>query len=386
MDTSGRPLTTIFEVLARQGKSIGAVTSVQISHATPAAVYGHNVSRNNYAELAKEAVHGSFPAENNAWYDAGNYHGNLKVIMGAGHPEYDNSGVHGGTDDPLLADKFVGGETAWNALQTGTNGWTLIDAKEDFEALAGGGPVPDKVFGVARVNETLQQKRAAGQTPNENVPTLQTMTRAAFNVLGANPGGFAVMIEGGAVDWANHANQLDRMIEEQIDFNRSVQVVVDWVEANSSWDETLLIVTSDHDCGYLWGDGTSDRFFDVDGDGVFTSGTDYGYLTDHGVGNLPGAQFFSGSHTNALVPLYAKGAGSEWFLDHVIGTDPNLAGYYDLDPTVWTGQFIDNTAVFRVMSDAAAVPEPAPAPLLGAGAAGTVLLNGRRRVRSAPSP
>lgn len=377
MSPSGEALTTIFEQLAGQGKSIGAVSSVQLSHATPGAVYGHNASRNNYAEIAKEAVYGRFPAENNTWYDAADYQGNLKVIMGAGHPDYDNNGAL----KLSVTDKFVGGEQAWSDLGNGVNGWTRIDAKEQFEALAAGESLPDKVFGVARVNETLQLKRTAGSGMNDNVPSLAIMSLAALNVLAQNSSGFAVMIEGGAVDWANHDNNLARMIEEQIDFNHSVQAVVEWVETHSSWQETLLIVTADHECGHLWGDGTGSGFFDVDGNGEFTLGTDYGHLADHGVGVLPGAQYFSGSHTNVLVPLYAKGVGSELFLERIIGSDPNLAGYYGLDATIWTGQYIDNTAVFHVMNDVTTVPEPASILMLGAGAAGLVLAGSRRARR-----
>ena len=61
------------------------------------------------------------------------------------------------------------------------------------------------------------------------------------------------MIEGGAVDWANHANEPDRMIEEQIDFVKAVEAVVAWVDKHSNWNDTLLILTADHECGLLWG-------------------------------------------------------------------------------------------------------------------------------------
>ena len=88
---------------------------------------------------------------------------------------------------------------------------------------------------------------------NRNVPTLATMSKAAINCLDNNPKGFYLMIEGGAVDWANHANQPDRMIEEQIDFVEAVEAVVAWIESHGGWDETLLILTADHECGLLWG-------------------------------------------------------------------------------------------------------------------------------------
>ena len=82
----------------------------------------------------------------------------------------------------------------------------------------------------------------SGVAFNPNVPSLETMTRGALAYLSQDPNGFFVMIEGGAVDWAAHANNTARIIEEQVDFNRSVAAVVEWVEQNSSWDETLVIV------------------------------------------------------------------------------------------------------------------------------------------------
>jgi len=252
-----------------------------------------------------------------------------------------------------------------------------VDTKAEFEALTTGA-TPDKVIGVAQVATTLQQARSnpAGSFDPmlTNVPTLETMTKGALNVLDNNSNGFAVMIEGGAIDWANHANQLDRMIEEQIDFNKAVQAVVDWVEANSSWSETLLIVTADHDCGYLWGDG-SGSFYDVNGNGVFDNGIDYGHVVDNGVGVLPGAKFYSGDHTNSLVPVYAKGAGSELLMNYVIGTDSNLAALYGLDASQWSGQYIDNTAIYHAMQ-ATLVPEPTTIVLVVLGGAAML----RRRV------
>lgn len=352
--TSGQPLTTYFENAAQAGRSIGAVTSVEFSHATPAAVYGHNSSRNNYSAIANEGIYGD-------------YNGNLKVLMGAGNGDYNDSNSY----QTSVSDQYVGGTTTWNDIKdtNGANGFALVDSKAEFEALTTGA-TPEKVIGVAQVATTLQQARSnpAGNfdTKNSNVPTLETMTKGALNVLDNDSDGFAVMIEGGAIDWANHANQLDRMIEEQIDFNNAVQAVVDWVNANSSWDETLLIVTADHECGYLWGSGTG-SFVDVNGNGVFDNGVDYGHVVNNGVGVLPGAKFYSGDHSNSLVPVFAKGAGSELLASYVIGTDSNLASRYNLDGS-WTGQYIDNTSLYHVM-EATLVPEPATMALLMLGGA-----------------
>jgi alkaline phosphatase len=345
---AGLPLTTFFETAALAGKSIGAVSSVQLSHATPAAVYAHNSSRNNYIQIANEGIYGA-------------YNENFKVLMGAGHPDWDKNNQYNTT----VTNKYVGGTATWTDITDGSvpNGWSLVESKAQFQSLMAG-PTPDKVLGVAKVNSTLQNDRTmppkaadptnpSGVAYNSDVPTLQEMTKSALNVLDNNSNGFVVMIEGGAVDWANHANNLAHMIEEQIDFNNAVQVAVEWVNTNSSWDETLLIVTADHECGHLWGPA-GPLYIDNNTNGTYDSGIDtfqgYDQLVNNGAGNLPGAGHFSADHTNALVPLYAQGAGSDLFMSYVIGMDSNLTTMYGLDGS-WTGEYIDNTAIFNVVKE-----------------------------------
>src|SRR4030043_819028 len=85
-------------------------------------------------------------------------------------------------------------------------------------------------------------------------PTLSESTVAALTVLEKNFNGFVLIVEGGAVDWAAHSNNMDLMIGEMIDFNEAVQTVINWVNDTtngSHWGNTLVIVTGDHECGYL---------------------------------------------------------------------------------------------------------------------------------------
>lgn len=348
--TSGSSLTTYFEMAALAGKSTGAISSVEFSHATPAAVAAHNSSRNNYSAIANEMI----------------YNSALDVIMGAG---FNGS-----------ANNYIGGTTVFTDIQDGTTiaGHTFIHNVADFQSLANGSMTASKVLGIANAPTTLSDVYKPGTNNETNVPTLTTMTKGALNVLGQNDNGFAVMIEGGAIDWEGHANNLASQITEQIDFNNSVQAVVNWVEANSSWEETLLIVTADHETGGLFGDGTA-GYFDVNGDGAFTDGVDYAHIADEGDGQTPGHVWASGNHTNQLVPLYATGAGAEKFYEYIAGTDTNLAAYYGLDSTEWNGQYIDNTAVFNVMATSE-VPLPGAVWLLGSSLAG--LAAARRRKRS----
>jgi alkaline phosphatase len=313
VDPWRRSLTNIVEIAAQAGKAAGVVTDVPFSHATPAAMAARHEHRNNYEAIARQMLAGR-----------------LEVIMGTGHPEFDNNGRKV-IPTPARC-KYVGGPDTWSALKKGVAGWKLLETKEDFADLAGnGGPPGGKILGVPQVYHTLQQKRAGdGQAPpfteplNGSVPSLALMARGALQVLARNPRGFFLMVEGGAIDWAGHEHQLGRMIEAQMDFDAAVAAVAAWVEANGGWDATLLMVTSDHETGHLWGPG---------------SGPPVAFkpLIDNGPGKLPGARFFSTEHTNALVPLYAKGAGAHLFADYADKIDPRR------------GPYLDNTAIFQVM-------------------------------------
>ncbi|MFH1999806.1 MAG: alkaline phosphatase [Planctomycetota bacterium] len=332
MDFLKKTLPTIAEWADGKGKSTGVVTSVQLCHATPACVSAHNVSRKNYAEIANDMIRRS----------------GLDLIMGAGHPLFDNNGnrVAAGSE----AYDYVGGVDTWNALKHGTlaGGWTFIDEKNAFETLANRSKdLPARVIGVAQARDTLQHNRDGKDMGNlnTNVPSLETMTRAALNVVSQNDEGFFLMVEGGAVDWANHGNNLARMIEEQIDFNRSVEAAVAWVGRNGGWDQNLLIVTADHECGLLWGSGT---YIDADQNGTFESAHDtfvkWMPLTNNGAGNLPGVQYGSNNHTNTLVPLYAAGRGAIRFYWTLDGWDQSAHEQWD-----FSGLYVDNTDIFRIM-------------------------------------
>jgi len=176
------------------------------------------------------------------------------------------------------------------------------------------------------VATTLQEERGGNRLAepysvprNSGVPTLSEMTRGALNVLDNDPQGFAVMIEGGAVDWAAHSNRSGRAIEEHMEFDRAVEAACAWVETNSSWNETLLVVTADHETGYLTGPG---------------SGTVGGLpmrnaLAFRGIGIQPGMQWNVRDHTNSLVPIFVKGTSVRSLLRYADRTDPVRGRYLD---------------------------------------------------------
>ncbi|WP_420174218.1 alkaline phosphatase [Luteococcus sp. OSA5] len=296
VDPDGNPVENISERAISMGKAAGSISSVQFSHATPASYVVHNKSRNDYLGIAKQEVASK-----------------MTVMMGAGHPAYDDNGKK--LDKPNY--KYIG-QDDFEALQQGKKGWSLVEEKADFEKLTKG-KTPKRVFGIAQAATTLQQARDGEATEpydtplNKNVPDLATMTKGALNVLDNDPDGFTLMVEGGAIDWAGHANNGARNIEETIDFNKAIVAVDKWVKKNSSWDETLLIVTADHETGYMEGVNADPNWMLLRGK----------------KGTMPRQSWYSGDHTNQLVPVYAKGRGSKQLAARAVAGDPVRGKYLD---------------------------------------------------------
>lgn len=301
VDSADTELENTSQRAKDEDKAAGVVSSVPFSHATPAAWAAHNTDRNDYHAITEEMITGD-----------------LDVIMGAGHPFFnsDNEPVTEANEGYMTADQY-------ERLVNGETDFELVEDNADFEALANGDVEEDTdYFGLAQVSSTLQHDRsgqdtAPYQTPQNDVVDLATMTEGALNVLGQDDDGFHLMVEGGAIDWAGHANDIARDIEEVQAFNAAVETVVDWVETNSSWEETLVIVTADHETGYLMGEDEEPDFKALTGE----------------AGEVPAHSWYSGNHTNQVVPFFFRGAGSEDIVNATTGTDPVR------------GDFIDNTTV-----------------------------------------
>ncbi|MGV6871763.1 alkaline phosphatase [Pseudochelatococcus sp. B33] len=328
---TGEKLKHIGEYAVESGRSLGVVTSVEWSHATPAGFLAHNVSRNDYVGLGKEIVDS----------------GLATVVMGTGHPYYEGEGTRVENPDDR-AFRFVGGRDTWERLTSGQTDYAHIETKADFEALAKGEldlKGKSKVIGTAQNIQTLQFNRPGVTAGNrlDNTPDLKTMALGAINLLEKNDNGFFLMVEGGAVDWAAHANNLPRLIEEQIDFNEMVEAVVDWVENKSSWDETLVIVTTDHGNGLLQGPDSNVNA--------------YSPVVNQGAGALPLVRWHTDNHTRELVPLYAHGVGADFFVKNA-QKDPGLAAY---DVPEESRVYVDNTDVFRAGLNAFGIAAPTKA-------------------------
>ncbi len=305
------------------------MTTSAVSSASPAAFAVHNVSRGDEPGISTAMVEAT----------------GLDVVMGVGHPFY------GWSNNPLAKPQYnFISKRAWDELVAGTpksdadgdgvpDAFTLVQTRDEFRALMSG-DTPKRVFGVPEVHRNLQADRAGEAMADpyvvpflEAVPTLSEMTLGALNVLDQNPKGFFLMAEGGGTDVTAGANEPGRLVEEEVAFDRTVDAVNGWVKQHSNWGQTLLVVLSDHETGYLTGPGSGPT---VDGP-VWTA------LTNNGAGVLPGRQLNSTHHTNSLVPVFAKGDAGRLLRTMVVGTDPVH------------GSYVDNTAIHLFLLEAAAV-------------------------------
>lgn len=298
LDGNGSRIENLTERAQKLGKATGLVTSVPFSHATPASFGAHNADRNDLVGVTSEYLNGD-----------------LDVVIGAGNPAYDDS-------HKLLATpsyQYVNAAD-WTRLKAGQTPFKLLQKTADFEALATTTKTPKRVFGAVEVGSTLQQKRAGAAeavapftAPRNDVPDLATLAKGALNVLDEDKDGYFAMIEGGAIDWSGHANNSATSIEETLEFSRAVDAVVNWVETKSSWNDTLVIVTADHETGYLTGAGADPTWTAITG----------------AKGQVPAISWHATNHTNQLVPVYAKGAGSAKIQARATGIDPVRGAYVD---------------------------------------------------------
>ena len=347
---NGARLQTIAELARRNALGVGAVTTVPINHATPAAWVAHNELRHNFRTIADEMLFGD--------------------------PSATGAPIGGRGPSPLLPHVLIGGghpATFGNGLisllqleRAALTGWTVIDrygfSRERYGSastrLREAAAVADRLFGLfgsSTGNIAMRKHDGSGLDPDE--PTLAEMASAALINLSRHPDGLCLMIEGGAVDWAGHANDMSLMLGEMIGFDEAVTEVIGWIDDpnnGSDWNNTLLIVTGDHETGLLTagpgifpdkplGEVTDARiraemidansglkasWDDVNKNGQIDSLEEV-YWTWHTIG-----------HANILIPCYFKGLGSDRFAKERVDTDPVR------------GDYIDNTALYRIMLDA----------------------------------
>ena len=213
---------SIAEAAKERGMKVGITTSVSIDHATPASFYAKQASRNNYYEIGLDLLKSDFD------FFAGSSF--LRPDRKA-----DNSQA------PSLFPQF---EEA---------GYTLAYGLKEYEA------VKNKTERIILMNDRGTEADALkfAIDQEEGDLNLAQITEAAIETLTKNNDkGFFLMVEGGKIDWASHANDATTTIKEVLDFNESVKRAYDFYLQHP--EETLIIVTADHETGGIAiGNGSS---------------------------------------------------------------------------------------------------------------------------------
>ncbi len=270
-----RLVPTLFHELQDQGWKVGTVTSVPFCHASPAGMYAQNVERDDYQDIARAML--GLPGIIQQARQGRLYPG-LDVAIGTGYgikakdselKKQGQNAVPGNlylTDaDRAAIDVKYGGKYVCVQTETGSNGGQALLGAAAEAARTGA-----RLFGFfgAATLDHLPYRTADGRfdpapgpgkkgipAPAETYsaadlnaqPTLAQMTAAALGVLSAHPGQpFILFVEAGDVDFALHANNLDNAIGAIFSGEEAVRTVVRWVESHSNWDESVVIVSSDH--------------------------------------------------------------------------------------------------------------------------------------------
>ncbi len=265
VDARGRQVVPIARQLQAQGWSVGVVTNVPISHATPAAAYANNVSRDDYQDLTRDLL--GLPSVSHPRQPLPG----VDVLLGAGWGETWQRDPKQGTNfipgNRYLAQVDLEAASKGRGTQyppylvvqrtAGRPGATVL-REAAARAIARG----ERLLGLFGVHggHLPYQTADGGYDPAPGVrpaevyspadiaenPTLADLTEAALEVLAARKNPFWLMIEAGDVDWANHDDNLDNAIGAVLSGDEAFARLVQWIERRDAWNDTVVIVTSDH--------------------------------------------------------------------------------------------------------------------------------------------
>lgn len=202
---------TIAEQLRDQKKyKIGVISTVNLNHATPAATYAHQASRKSNYPIGQELVSSKFE------YFAGG------ALMDPQDKNKDKTSIY---------------DLAKNA------GYKVCFDQKSAAALKNG----DKALVIA---ETLADSDSMSYDNDrkEGEWALRDYVRKGIEVLD-NKTGFFMMVEGGKVDWACHANDARSSIADTLALSEAVEEAISFY--NKHPKETLILVTADHETGGL---------------------------------------------------------------------------------------------------------------------------------------
>jgi alkaline phosphatase len=203
---------SVAELAHEMGKSVGIVTSVSLDHATPAAYYAAVDSRGQMNDICMQ-------------------------LANSGYEFFGGGSMNRGSSP----------NDAWGQLSA--NGYSVVTGRAAILDL-----INNPQTKVVCPNYWLPDSAAMPYDIDfRNAPeasnnvSLAEMTQAAIACLQSDPDGFFIMVEGGKIDWAGHANDAGAVIGDVLDFDDAVGKAIEFYNAHPN--ETLIIVTGDHETG-----------------------------------------------------------------------------------------------------------------------------------------
>jgi len=250
----GKQVQTILEAAQKMGKAVGLVSTVTITDATPAAFASHAATRKSMADIAPQFLEKK-----------------VDVILGGGKGYF----IPKSQPDSKREDERDLTSEAKSA------DYVYVDTRDGLLSAKGA-----KLLGL------FANSSMSTEPPQ---PTIAEMAEKAISILSTDKDGFFVMIEGGQIDYACHANDAAEAVKQILDFDAAVGKALDFARTHP---DTLVIMTADHETG----------------------GMTIIYPTKGSAARFKVA-FSTTGHTACNVPLLAFGPGADRFSGVLDNTD-----------------------------------------------------------------
>ncbi|KOS05959.1 alkaline phosphatase [Flavobacterium akiainvivens] len=225
---NGEKYMPIWQKFKKAGKMAGCVTTVPITHATPAGFCVNNDSRNAMEDIAEDYLRLGFD-----------------IMMGGG-------------DDYFSADHRKDKKDMYAEFKA--KGWQVARTRQEMLATQPGKPV----LGVFEHNGLPYSiDRRSSKELTDKTPSLAEMAQKAIDHMKGHKNGFVLQIEGGKVDWGAHANDIAALLYDQVAFDEAVKAAIDFAEKDGN---TLVVITTDHgnaNPGVIYGKNANDNFDNI---------------------------------------------------------------------------------------------------------------------------
>ncbi|MFD2603384.1 alkaline phosphatase [Flavobacterium suzhouense] len=215
----------IWQKFKKAGKMAGCVTTVPITHATPAGFCVNSKSRNAQEDIAEQYLELGFD-----------------IMMGGGN-NYFSADIRKDKKDIYALYKAKG----WQVARTRQEMIAADNSKPVLGVFADDG-LP---YNIDRTND---------KSLTDTTPTLAEMAQKAIDRMKGNKNGFVLQIEAGKVDWGAHANDIGALLYDQVAFDEAIKVAIDFASKDG---ETLVIITTDHgnaNPGVIYGKDSNNNF------------------------------------------------------------------------------------------------------------------------------